>query len=92
MSGTIWLPSTILNGGKLGGSQKASSALGQKEPGTVPPMSFWWETLATQQNSSPSTKTGHIRPTSGWWAVPMIGSLQSHMSPSTTRSPRCSRM
>ena len=84
MSATIWLPSTILKGGKQGGSQKASSAFGQKEPGTVPPMSFWWEMLATQQNTSPSMKTGHIRPTSGWCAVPMIGSLQSHMSPSRT--------
>ena len=90
MSETIRPSSTILNGGKHGGSQKASIALGQNEPGTVPPMSFWWQMLATQQNTSPSMKTGHMSPTSGWWAVPMIGSLQSHMSPSRTRSPRCS--
>ena len=90
MSATISPCSTILNGGNDGGSQKASTAFGQNEPGTVPPMSFWWQMFATQQKSSSSMKTGHISPTSGWWAVPTIGSLHSHMSPSRTRSPRCS--
>ena len=75
-------PSTIFTGGMQGGSQKTSWAKGLKPPGAVPPRSHWCSVLATQQNSSPSWKTGAMTATSFWWVAPIQGSLQSHMSPS----------
>jgi len=74
-------PSTILNGGKAGGSVKMSGASTQKLPTTEPPMSEWCSTLATQQNSCPAANTGAATMVSGWCGVPTYGSLDRNMSP-----------
>jgi hypothetical protein len=64
MSRRISLPSMILTGGMRMPSSKALSAAGQKLPGVMPPISYWWRQLVTQQNSSPSWNTGQISITS----------------------------
>ena len=51
-----------------GGSRKPSCstsvAWAEKPPGTMPPMSGQWPVFCSQQNSSPSTKTGLAKRTS----------------------------
>ena len=64
MSRRISLFSMILIGGMRMPSSNAVSAPGQKLPGVMPPMSYWWRQLVTQQNSSPSQNTGQISITS----------------------------
>ena len=63
-------------------SSNASRALGQNEPGVMPPTSYWCSTLVIQQKSLPSWKTGLSSVTSIWWAAPTQGSLDRNMSSS----------
>ena len=86
--------STIFTGGIRIPSSKALSAAGQKEPGVMPPMSYWCRQLVIQQKSAPSQNTGQITITSIWCAAPTQGSLARNMSPSAMPgfSLRCSRI